>query len=400
MKDKNKIYFYIVIFLILILILIYFNFNFKFSNYKERFAFKEFREKHPEPIPTGFTKDDDWVWSGDVAWSSLTVTPTQCVNMCAQLPECKVAMYDGDDSRCWNMKTSSYGREPARSRREQKYMAWPKNAGYVYQTANVPGWTVEKNISYNSNPISYTNQRTPEICINNCAVNALCKGVVYDTVGSYCIEFPNVDSKSTHDGSMYYAYKKPPPIAAIDAPSGWTRELSVDYPGNDIKSIQGSTPNNCLDSCKTTADCKGFVFDSNSNTCYLKSLLTTNRINSTPNLYAYKDQLDPATLPTGWTYEAKKDYPGYNITSVSGLTPTLCVNSCPKNDGTCKGVIYDSYNEICYKKSSFQTTSTTSTNTGSVTQSNNTPGVNPPNSNKNNTTNKGLFNRIKNGFII
>jgi hypothetical protein len=367
MKHKNKFYFYIAIFLILILIYFNFNFNFKFSNYKEKFTSKEFREKHPDPLLPGFTKDDDHMWGGgngaggsgggSIYESTDKDTPTDCVRKCALTPTCQVADYDGDIAKCRHWGSYNYKGTTLnayQSLYSQKYMAWTKASGYVYPTPTAPsGWTVEKDMDYPGNNLgSIVASPTPETCTALCSPNILCKGVGWDAENGACYLKSALVNKA--GDAKYYFFKKPDPLPAIEAPSGWSRELSVDYPGNDIKSIQNSTPTNCVESCKSTSGCKGFVFESNTNTCYLKSLLTTSKKNTTANYYAYKDQLDAATpLPTGWKYEEQTDYPGNDITPVLGLTPIQCINSCPKNDGPCKGVVYDSYNEICYKKSRF-----------------------------------------------
>jgi hypothetical protein len=377
MKHKNKIYFYIAIFLLLILIY----FNFKFSTFKEWYYSKEFREKHPVPLLDGFTKEDDRAYPANDLFPSnpadgnrpsFHMTPTDCVNKCAITPACVAANYEGDNNRC-AIKSSATGGE-----RKENHMLWRKNTGYKLTTIPGPsGWVSERGVDYwdTTKPIGVFFSSTsgtkyqddivyPPIintainnCIARCTPDPLCKGVSYDAWNYTCYtksSIGNAPSSRIIDKQYYFSYKKPEPLSAIEAPSGWSRELSVDYPGNDIKSIQNSTPQNCLDSCKSTSGCKGFVFDSNTNTCYLKSLLTTSKKNTTANYYAYKDQLDAATpLPTGWKYEENTDYPGNDITPVLGLTPTQCINSCPKNDGPCKGVVYDSYNEICYKKSRF-----------------------------------------------
>jgi len=58
----------------------------------------------------------------------------------------------------------------------------------------------------------------------------------------------------------------------------WANEDKMDYSGNDISSLSGTTFNDCKKKCVTDSSCKGIVTDFSGDgpgTCWLKSAFGT-----------------------------------------------------------------------------------------------------------------------------
>jgi hypothetical protein len=213
------------------------------------------------------------------------------------------------------------------------------------------GWIFNNNIDYPLNTIlPIAENSTPQLCVDSCQKDSSCKGVVFDSNSYKCYKkssFPTLNGGDAMPGA--YTYKKQ--LSYYPAPTGWSFDNNTDYSGNNIGFPSlNSTPQLCVDSCKIDLSCKGVIFDSKTNVCQKKSYMNFSQTRD--GAYAYKLlPLPPAPIPLGWTLEEHTDFSGNNLgTAVPNSTPQLCVDSC-LNNFSCDGIIFDTYNNSCQKKS-------------------------------------------------
>ena len=211
------------------------------------------------------------------------------------------------------------------------------------------GWIFKRDINYSGNNLgTAVENSTPENCVRSCSQTS-CKGVVFDSNSYTCYQksfFP-----ATAGESFLGAYTYMKPYGGATIPTGWSGNNDTDYSGNNIGlPILNSTPDLCITSCKADVNCKGVTFDTKTNICLKKSYMNF----SQPSLGMYSyilDPLPPAPNPLGWTYDKHTDYSGNNMgTAVPNSTPQLCIDSCI-NNFSCDGIIFDTYNNSCQKKS-------------------------------------------------
>ena len=134
----------------------------------------------------------------------------------------------------------------------------------------------------------------------------------------------------------------------------WSTITGMNYPGNDITSVEYSTPEKCQSLCASTNGCKGALITNETygNTCWLKSELTT-----TPYPDANLTLYIPKSPDANWSKVTGMNYPGNDITSVEYSTPEKCQSLCASTNG-CKGALItnETYGNTCWLKSELTTT--------------------------------------------
>jgi len=141
----------------------------------------------------------------------------------------------------------------------------------------------------------------------------------------------------------------------------YTTRAQTDYPGNDIKRMDGS-----LDSCKTACNsdptCNGFVLRQDGKSCFLKTKMANSKATADWDAYGKPGVDLPEVVASTnnswlmdhvkWIYQTATDFPGGDLATIPNQYDSTCGRICAQTNG-CKGVVRDiSRPGVCMLKSS------------------------------------------------
>lgn len=237
---------------------------------------------------------------------------------------------------------------------------WDTNDTYVDCTGLTKGmsmtkpsvWTQEMNINHNGADLSSESMTTPDKCLTDCINNPACKGTVFN--GSKCWLKSTIGTKVASTGVHSYM-KADPPLPS----TGWSLFTNTNYAQGDLSSLTGSTIQACTDACKSNSDCKGFVFDTHDDKCYLKKTITNkSTLNGVHSYLKPKDTSQVTTQEGNWTKKTNTAFPNPDGKTVVGTFANLQDSDCKTkclNTKDCKGFTnyaYDAGGSSCLLMSS------------------------------------------------
>lgn len=124
-------------------------------------------------------------------------------------------------------------------------------------------------------------------------------------------------------------------------------EPDTNYSSGDVPNgnFPNSTVDQCTEKCNSDPTCKGYVFNTNDNKCWLKASFGTR--SDFPGGQTY------FKVPDNYTFEPGIDYGGNDKDgSKKATNPEACSAACSK-DPACKGFVFDPRNKAnnCWLKS-------------------------------------------------
>ncbi len=211
-----------------------------------------------------------------------------------------------------------------------------------------PTWNYS--ISQNTNrpnfDIKVESGKDIQECLPQCDNMPTCTGVVYNPTTQTCYYKENSLAGTPDNSSTLYVNKKRNLYKFYYA-SGKDRygaDIGNPITGKSIETVTGL--------CTSNPNCKGFVRDPSTGTCYLKSDLT-GMYNADPKkreIYILGGVTTSDYDPT-INYNGKEniDRSGYDIGSDSGWSVEGCLSKCD-NMTNCAGVAYVPSTQSCYYK--------------------------------------------------
>jgi hypothetical protein len=140
---------------------------------------------------------------------------------------------------------------------------------------NKSNWTKVTGMNYGGNDITSVDNSTAEQCQSLCTSTTECVGALLgnETYGNKCWLKNDLTPAPNADANLILYIPK-------SQDSNWTKITEMNYGGNDITSIENSTPEQCQSLCRATSGCVGALVGNETygNKCWLK-----NEITSSPN---------------------------------------------------------------------------------------------------------------------
>ncbi|OQS05690.1 carbohydrate-binding protein, partial [Thraustotheca clavata] len=269
------------------------------------------------------TYEQNLDYFGNDIKSTQQSTPGACCNDCNATPGCR--LYVWNNGICWLKKAAS-----GRTSSPGSYSAFAE--------PNPVCSNFQPNVDYYGNDIKSTQRPSYNDCCADCMATPGCKLYVWNNAnGGTCWLKNAKGAQSSQPGAYAASYGTPP--------QGCTNyQQNVDYYGNDIKSTQRASPNDCCSDCSATPGCKLYVWNNaNGGTCWLKN--AQGPASSQPG--AYSASIPSSTGSCGAVIP-NTDFTGQDVGNVPGSTPAQCCAACLSSKA-CNA--YSIWNNICWLKS-------------------------------------------------
>ncbi len=230
---------------------------------------------------------------------------------------------------------------------------------------SLKNYQVQEKKNYAYNDIQHFPNITTDQCAQECDKLSNCIGFV--TQGVKCWLKSKRENESNNSSTNYYE--------KINIPN-YQLESKRNYPYNDIKSFQNSSPQQCAQECDKESKCVGYIYDTRK-ICWLKSIKANGRDEASSNFYEKKKIIQPAKTYTLQSTDMDNStyYPifcpsGFKnpiyanqmfdtagqdiISNEKTLHQEECSEKCEK-DKTCKAYQYQKSTQTCTQFRSFPT---------------------------------------------
>ncbi|OQR80433.1 carbohydrate-binding protein, partial [Thraustotheca clavata] len=207
-------------------------------------------------------------YSGNDITSTQRLSPTACCADCNATPGCTLYVWSG--GVCWLKKSAG-----AKSSSPGAYSAFLATTSVTPTPTPPPTCSnYEQNVDYYGNDIKSTQRASPNDCCGDCTATPGCVLYVWNNANSGTCWLKNAKGAQSplpggYSASVGTTTSTPTPTP----PQSCTNyQQNVDYYGNDIKSTQRASPNDCCADCSATPGCKLYVWNNaNGGTCWLKN---------------------------------------------------------------------------------------------------------------------------------
>ncbi|KAH9138861.1 hypothetical protein AeRB84_016839 [Aphanomyces euteiches] len=195
--------------------------------------------------------------------------------------------------------------------------------------------SIQENTDFSGAVIGSTQQSSAEKCCGDCKANSQCRAFVW--YEGFCYLKNSVGTVSSSSGRRAGIVQASATNTTKSNVCG-ALEININYIGQDIIWVSGSSPSYCCTACQANANCNAYTFALS--TCYLKAA----RRSTASQPGAVSAQVNKCS-----SIEYGVDYPGNDITAASASSVDDCCAFCRSQNG-CQA--YTFWSGTCYLKSS------------------------------------------------